>query len=95
VWNATPYEGLGHVAAERLRWEGFDVVSVGPADGTYPRTQIVDFTTTAKGSVIPRLMRLYKRETNDVISQPTEGSAVDYRVILGSDYDPCIAAKAY
>ncbi len=95
VWNATPYEGLGHVAAERLRWEGFDVVSVGPADGTYPRTQIVDFTTTAKGSAISRLMRLYKRETNDVISQPTEGSAVDYRVILGSDYDPCVAAKAY
>ncbi len=95
VWNATPYEGLGHVAAERLRWEGFDVVSVGPADGTYPRTQIVDFTTAAKGSAISRLMRLYKRETNDVISQPTEGSAVDYRVILGSDYDPCVATKAY
>ena len=95
VWNSTPYEGLGHVAAERLRWEGFEVVSVGPADGVYPRTQIVDFTTSAKGSAIPRLMRLYKRDNSDVISQPTEGSAVDFRVILGSDYDPCVAAKIY
>jgi LCP family protein required for cell wall assembly len=95
VWNSTPYEGLGHVAAERLRWEGFEVVSLGPADGAYPRTQIVDFTTTAKGSAIYRLIRLYKRDRNDVISQPTEGSAVDYLVILGSDYDPCVATKIY
>ncbi len=95
VWNSTPYEGLGHVAAERLRWEGFEVVSVGPADGAYPRTQIVDFTSSSKGSAISRLMRLYRRNGSDVISQPTDGSAVNFRVILGSDYDPCVAAKAY
>ena len=94
VWNATPYEGLGHVAAERLRWEGFEVVSVGPADGTYPRTQIVDFTTSAKGSPLPRLKRLYKRDESDVISQPTEEREMDFRVVLGFDYDPCVAAKS-
>ncbi|NIV35454.1 MAG: hypothetical protein GWN58_40180, partial [Anaerolineae bacterium] len=76
VWNGTPDEGLGHVAAERLRWEGFAVVNVGPADKTYPRTQIVDFTTTSKGSAISWLMRLYRRDGGDVISQPTEGSAL-------------------
>ncbi|MFQ6099985.1 MAG: LCP family protein [Anaerolineae bacterium] len=95
VWNATSYEGLGHVAAERLRWEGFEVMSVGPADGPYPRTQIVEFTTTSKGSAISRLMRLYGRHWSDVISQPTEDRTVDFRVILGSDYDPCIATKVY
>ena len=95
VWNGTPYEGLGYVAAERLRWEGFEVMGVGPADGTYPRTQIVDFTTTSKGSAISQLMRLYGRDGSDVVSQPTEGSAVDFRVILGSDYDPCVATKLH
>jgi len=95
VWNATPYEGLGHVAAERLRWEGLEVVSVGGADGAYPRTQIVDFTTTAKGSPLSRLVHLYKRDAGDIISQPTEGSEVDFRVILGSDYNPCTATKDY
>ena len=93
VRNATPYEGLGHVAAERLQWEGFEVVSVEPAGGTYPRTQIVDFTASSKGSAISRLMRLYKRSGSDVVSQPTEGNTADFRVILGSDYDPCVAAK--
>lgn len=95
VWNGTPYEGLGHVAAERLGWEGFEVVSVEPADASYPRTQIVDFTTSSKGSAISQLISLYRRDASDVISQPTEGSTMDFRVILGSDYDPCIAAKAY
>ncbi|RLC63280.1 MAG: hypothetical protein DRI48_08630 [Chloroflexi bacterium] len=95
VWNGTPYEGLGHVAAERLGWEGFEVVSIEPADERYPRTQIVDFTTTSKGSAIYRLMNLYQRDAGDVISQPTEGSAVDFRVILGADYDPCAATKIY
>ncbi|RLC60448.1 MAG: hypothetical protein DRI79_09480 [Chloroflexi bacterium] len=95
VWNGTPYEGLGYVAAERLGWEGFEVVSVEPADGTYPRTQIVDFTTTSKGSPLPRLMRLYKRNASDIISQPTENREVDFRVILGYDYDPCVAARGY
>lgn len=95
VWNGTPYEGWGHVAAERLRWEGFEVVSVERADGSYPRTQIVDFTTTAKGSAISRLMRLYRRNASDVISQPTESRAVDFRIILGSDYNPCIAANVH
>jgi LCP family protein required for cell wall assembly len=94
VWNSTPYDGLGHVAAERLRWEGFAVVGVAPAQGA-PRTQIVDFTTTTKGSPLSRLMRLYKREASDVIYQPTEDRTVDFRVILGADYDPCIAARTY
>jgi len=93
VWNGTPYEGLGYVAAERLGWEGFEVVSVGPADGAYPRTQIVNLTTGAKGSALSRLMLLYQRDAADVISQPTEGSAVDFRVVLGADYDPCWATK--
>ena len=83
------------MAAERLGWEGFEVVSVEPADGTYPRTQIVDFTTTSKGSPLPRLMRLYKRNASDIISQPTENREVDFRVILGYDYDPCVAARGY
>lgn len=95
VWNSTFAEGLGYVAAERLRWEGFEVVNVGPADTAYERTQIVDFTTSSKGSAIYRLMRLYGRYDDDVIFQPTEGSAVDFEVILGADYDPCFSTKAY
>jgi LCP family protein required for cell wall assembly len=93
VWNTTPYEGLGHVAAERLRWEGLEVVDVRSVDERVPRTQIIDYTTTAKGSPLPRLFQIYKREPEDVISEPDEDRAVDFRIVLGSDYDPCAATK--
>lgn len=95
VWNATPYGELGFVAAERLRWEGFIVTNIEAVEEDYPRTQIVDYTTTSKGSPVYRLMSLYRRERGDVVAEPTEERDIDFRVILGSDYDPCAATKAY
>ena len=109
VWNGTSEEGLGYVAAERLRWEGFEVMDVQRVEGSYPRTQIWDYTTTSKGSPLPHLMYLYQRYAGDVIYQPNPDRAVDFRLILGDeleaqvfmggfilgdDYDPCLSAKS-
>lgn len=91
VWDGTGRPGLGEVAVERLRWEGFEVVDFRQADQVYPRTQIVDYTTTPKGSPLWLLMRLYRRTATDVISQPTEGSPLDFRILLGADYNPCVS----
>jgi len=93
VVNGTPHEGWGQVAAERLRWEGFEVVRVQSAEESRPRTQIVDLRATPGGWPLPRLMRLYKREGSDVISRPTEQADVQFQVLLGADYDPCTAAR--
>lgn len=95
VRNATGHQGLGLVAAQRLRWEGLVVTDVEQADGVHPRTRVVDLTTTAEGSPLPRLLQLYGRQPSDVISQPTEHREVDFRVILGADYDPCAATKVH
>jgi LCP family protein required for cell wall assembly len=92
VMNGTLHEGWGQVAAERLRWEGFAVVRVQRAEPG-PRTQIVDLTTTPNSWTVARLMRLYGREAGDVVSQPTEPRDVDFRVLLGMDYDPCTAVR--
>lgn len=94
VWNATPYDELGHVAAERLRWEGFEVVSVQRSTEVYPRTQIVDLTTTSKGSPLWILKALYRPSARDILRQPTVGSEVDFKVYLGADYNPCIPGGA-
>ncbi|MGD8969168.1 MAG: LCP family protein [Anaerolineae bacterium] len=93
VVNATLHEGWGHVAAERLRWEGFAVVGVQRAGETRPRTEIIDFTTMPNSWTLRRLMRLYRRESRDVVSQPTEQRAIDFQVLLGADYDPCTAVR--
>jgi LCP family protein required for cell wall assembly len=93
IVDGTPNEGWEQVAAERLRWEEFEVVDIQPADEIRPRTQIVDLRTTPGGWPLSKLMRLYGRESGDVISRPTEGSNLDFQVLLGADYDPCTAVR--
>jgi len=97
VVNGAPYQDWGLVAAERLRWEGFEVLRVQPAEEPQPRTQIVDLTTGAdagSSSARYRLMRLYRLSGEDVISAPTDGSEADFVVRLGRNYDPCVAARS-
>jgi LCP family protein required for cell wall assembly len=90
VLNASPWVELGYVAAERLRWENFVVTSVEQADAGVPRTLIYDYTTTPKGSSLAYLMRLYRRKATDVVKEPGAGDGVDFLVVLGADYNPCI-----
>jgi LCP family protein required for cell wall assembly len=93
IVDGTPNEGWEQVAAERLRWEGFKVERVQPAEEIRPRTQIVDLRTAPDSSPLLRLMRLYGRENSDVISRPTEESDVHFQILLGADYDPCTAVR--
>jgi hypothetical protein len=86
------YEGWGHVAAYQLGLEGFEVVSVEATEGT-ARTAVVDFTTTSKGSRLPELRNFLRLQPDDVIAQPTEGSEVDFRVIVGWNFNPCHATR--
>ncbi len=88
VSNGSWSRVFGEVAAYRLRLEGLEVTALEDIPPE-PRTRVVDFTTTAKGSPLYRLISLYKLQQGDVISQPTEGSAVDFQVILGANYNPC------
>ncbi|MGC9467655.1 MAG: LCP family protein [Anaerolineae bacterium] len=90
VSNSSWSQALGEVAAYRLRLEGFLVDSVENA-GYEPRTRVVDFTTTSKGSPIQQLVRLYRLQPGDIIAQPTEGNPIDFRVVLGGNYNPCDA----
>ena len=90
VLNASPWAELGYVAAERLRWENFEVAGVERAEEVAPRTQIYDYTTTSKGSPLAYLVRLYRRTASDVIAEPSAQSRVDFLVVLGADYNPCI-----
>jgi len=88
VWNGSGHSNLTEVAAERLRLEGFEVVGTQETE-VAARTTIVDYTTTSKGSPLPTLLQLYRRQQRDVKAEPQAGSATDFRVILGRDYNPC------
>lgn len=88
VWNGTRQPDFGIVAADRLRELGFNVVSIQDADGIYSKTQVIDFTTTAKGSAISLLQRALGVRPENIIAQPNPDGP-RYRIIAGQDFDPC------
>ena len=88
VQNGTGRAQLATIAADQLRWEGFQIVDAGPADrADYRNTQIIVFNDQPQA--LARLVRLLQVKPANVIQQPDAGQPADLRVILGEDYDPC------
>jgi LCP family protein required for cell wall assembly len=88
VQNGTGRAQLASIAADQLRWEGFNIVNTGPADrADYQSTQIIVFND--QPGAVESLARLLQVKQASVIRQPDPGQPADVRVILGNDYDPC------
>jgi hypothetical protein len=79
---------LAAIAADQLRWQGFQIVDTGPADRTdYQKTQILVFND--RPQAVARLANLLQVKPANVIQQPDPEQPVDLRVVLGNDYAPC------
>jgi LCP family protein required for cell wall assembly len=86
--NGTGRAQLELMAADRLRWRGFEVLDTGPADRTdYEKTQIVAFHD--QPAALATLAQLLAVKPANVIQQPDPSQVADFLVILGNDYDPC------
>ncbi len=89
VLNGTGNSGWGQVAAYRLALEGMEVLSVQDV-GWEPRTTLVDFTTTRKGSPLNRLFQLFNLRQEDVTYETTDPeNPTDFTVRIGGNYNPC------
>jgi hypothetical protein len=89
VQNGTTTDSLDSLTASRLNYAGYQT-SLSSADRRdYSNSVLVDFTPaqnpTLQQSIISNL-GLYQA---NIISLPDANSAVQYRVILGYDYQPC------
>jgi hypothetical protein len=86
--NGTYRWQLAKIAADQLRWEGFNIVDTGLADNpNYEQTKIVVFNE--KPVALDQLVRLLQVQPEYVIRQIDPNQPADIQVILGSDYDPC------
>lgn len=92
--NATPKEDFGIAAADRLSELGFRVVSIAQAEQPQAQTQIIDFSSTKKGSAIPLLQRNFGIKAKNIADQPDANSPVRYRIIAGADFEPCYYKNA-
>ena len=88
VWNATGDPNFGIVAADRLGDLGFRIAEVRNVEERVARTQIIDFTTTKKGSALPLLQRTFNIKDDNIVEQPT-ADGPRYRIIVGPDFNPC------
>jgi len=89
VQNGASFETLESLAASRLNYAGYQT-SVSNADRRdYANSVLVDFTPGQDASQRQTIINSLGLYSANVLSLPNANSPVQYRVILGADYQPC------
>lgn len=90
VWNGTTRPDLDLLAVDNLYWEGM-VPVVGTADRyDYTDTLVYFYGSTFKGANTWSITKLFGVSESQFIQEPNPDSAIDYKVILGNNFDPCV-----
>lgn len=94
VYNASGTADWDIVAAQRLRWDGYNAIALGQLgqEKPYPSSQLTDHVVTAKGSLTGRILRALNMTEEQVILDARADRSYDYEVILGRDYESCTYA---
>jgi hypothetical protein len=89
VQNGARLETLETLAASRLNYAGFQT-QTGVADRRdYARSVLVDYTPGQDTNQQQSVIAVLGLVSPNIISLPDANSPVQYRVILGADYEPC------
>ncbi|MCL7452312.1 MAG: LCP family protein [Anaerolineae bacterium] len=90
VLNGSWLSEAEQLASHDLRRAGFRIAGTGLADSQdYPQTQILFYGVDA--SIAQRVVKTLKLPSSVLRYQHDPSSAVDFRIVLGADYDPCAA----
>lgn len=89
VWNGTANAGWDQLAADRLFREGFGAIIGQPDRRDYPQTQLIDFTSAAKGNPVPYLQWMFQIAPENVVPVSDPHAPAQYRLIIGADYQTC------
>lgn len=88
VLNASGQESWGTLAAERLNYAGFEA-HVAPSDSAPESTaHLIDFGL-APAVAGQRILRAFGLGSARLVYSPDPSSPFAFRLVLGSDYDPC------
>ncbi|MEX2043681.1 MAG: LCP family protein [Patescibacteria group bacterium] len=90
ILNASGNEGLAAGEQQELKAFGVAVVKIGNAPETAQRTVIYDYTDGGKPDTIRLLKERYGADV--VVQTRPSGSAVDIRVVVGTDFQDIPAA---
>lgn len=89
VQNGTTLAAWETLAASRLNYAGYQTTITNTDRHDYSSSVIIDFTPGQDTNQRQTLLSTLNLYAANVLSQPDANSPVQYRVILGYDYDPC------
>ena len=94
VQNGTPFEGWDALAASRLNYAGY-ATRLAPADRRdYATSVLVDLTPAQEYNRSALLLNVLGFLPGQLVSMPDPNSSVQYRLILGYDYQPCFQPES-
>jgi hypothetical protein len=89
VQNGAPFDSLDSLAASRLNYAGYQTTISNADRRDYTSSVIVDFTSGQDSNQRETIISTLNLYSANIISLPDANSPVQYRVILGYDYEAC------
>lgn len=89
VQNGSPFDTWDILAASRLNYAGYQTVISLADHFDYTYSVLVDFTPAQDPNQQQAIISTLNLYSANIISLPDPNSPVQYRVILGYDYEPC------
>jgi LCP family protein required for cell wall assembly len=86
IANASNFDGLAQVAADRIAAEGFVPRIVDDLQTSQDATVIYDYTGQTKGSSVEVLQSTLQLGNDDIVFDPDPNRTVDFRVVIGASY---------
>ncbi len=89
VQNGSSFNTLESLAASRLNYAGYQTVISSADHRNYTNSVLIDFTPNQDPSQRQTIINVLGIYSANIISLPDPNSPAQYRVILGSEYQPC------
>ncbi|MCC7119038.1 MAG: LCP family protein [Anaerolineales bacterium] len=89
VQNGTTTASLDSLTAARLNYAGYQTLTSAADRNDYANSVLVDFTPAQDANQQQAIITNLGLYQANIISLPDANSPVQYRVILGYDYEPC------
>ena len=89
IWNGTNTANMDVLAAERLHYSGFETTLSSSDHQENTQTLLYDFTPDQDAHQRAKLLYSLGIPPANLISNPNPESPSAYRLILGTDFNPC------
>ncbi|HUH95820.1 MAG TPA: LCP family protein [Anaerolineales bacterium] len=89
VQNGTPFNGWAALAANRLNYAGYQASTADAQGQNYASSVLIDMTKAQDPNARRAILADLGLPSARILTIPNADGSIQYRVILGSDYQPC------